>query len=107
MLGKVKMQENLFRLNHTANLTNGYQPLFWTNVSHMMGYNETKVNYTRTVCGSEELNRECYFDFAVTGNKEMAQSGKALIEKSKSIISATGKGQLVERPHIIIVTILT
>lgn len=88
--GKVKNDESLFSMQRVSGFGDGYKPLFWTNVSHLMNYNQTLINITRKVCGDETANKECYFDYAVTGNEEIASVGKQFIDESKEVIASVG-----------------
>lgn len=83
--GEVQGNESLFNRSGTVNNAINYEPIFLEEIRNP----ELNFSVVLELCGD---NKQCQYDYSVTGNEQIAKGTMKFIEKFKEIESDVQKG---------------
>lgn len=83
--GEVQGNESLFNRSGTVNNAINYEPIFLEEIRNP----ELNFSVVLELCGD---NKQCQYDYSVTGNEKIAKGTMKFIEKFKEIESDVQKG---------------
>lgn len=83
--GEVQRNESLFNRSGIVNNAINYEPIFLEEIRNP----ELNFSVVLELCGD---NKQCQYDYSVTGNEQIAKGTMKFIEKFKEIESDVQKG---------------
>ena len=83
--GEVQRNESLFTRSNTVSSNISYEPIFLDDIRNP----DLNLSVVVELCGE---NKQCQYDYRVTGNENIAKGTMKFIEKFKEIESDVQKG---------------